>query len=512
MNKKVIVTFILGMLAGVIACGAGIILKGSYTSVARYEAGTAESRIISSELVDSQEEQGSGDQKTEDAPGDGRQQDSSASKTDAASEAVLEEMAVSIEDKQASQLNSEEISELTLEASQNIEEDEDVSLFSGSSVSYEEWDDEAVYNGGDMVVYQNKIYRAKWWTQGEVPGNADVWEDTLEEPDQSITNDNTSDPAVGDKAASKKTNKNKKDFKVVGYYPSWKPSQTGKIRYDVLTHVIYAFAIPTSDSGLRPLENADTAKKIIKKAHKNGVSVLLAVGGWSYNDTPLEQTFESATSTEKKYKKLANAIVSMCTKYGFDGVDMDWEHPRVDGSSGKQYEKFMVYLGKRLHKKNKLLTSAVLSGATADGNIYYDAQAHSNKVLKAVDWIHVMAYDGGDGERHSSYKFAVNSGKYWKNTRKLPAEKVVLGVPFYGRPSWASYEDILKADRDAWKKDVSNYNGMEVWYNGAATIKKKTRYAYNNLGGVMIWELTQDTEVKSKSLTTAIGKVIDQAK
>ena len=29
-------------------------------------------------------------------------------------------------------------------------------------------------------------------------------------------------------------------------------------------------------------------------------------------------------------------------------------------------------------------------------------------VLNAVDFINVMAYDGGDGERHSSYQFAVH--------------------------------------------------------------------------------------------------------
>lgn len=295
-------------------------------------------------------------------------------------------------------------------------------------------------------------------------------------------------------------------MKVVGYFPSWTPGQTGKIRYDVLTHINYAFAIPKSDSTLMPLENGDTAKKIIKKAHQKKVKVLLSVGGWSYQDQPLEPVFVAATSTKKKYQKLAEQILKMCDQYGFDGIDMDWEHPRADTASQKQYEKFMLYLGKKLHKKGKLLTTAVLSGVSADGVVYYDSRAQTDRVLKMVDWINVMAYDGGDGDRHSTYSFAVNCGKYWKKTRKVPENKIVLGLPFYARPSWASYEDILNADSSAWKSDISNYNGTQVWYNGTATIKKKTAYAKKNLGGVMIWHLAQDTTQKDKSLMSAIKK------
>ena len=196
----------------------------------------------------------------------------------------------------------------------------------------------------------------------------------------------------------------------------------------------------------------------------------------------------------------------MCEKYGFDGADMDWEHPRADGTSKKQYEALMLSLSKRLHKKDKLLTATVLSGATADGNVYYDAAAHTDAVLEAVDFINVMAYDGGEGERHSSYQFAKNCGKYWKKTRGLPAEKVVLGVPFYSRPGWVDYKTLAESVPGASKKDHVTYNGMEVWYNGKKTIAKKTKYARENLGGIMIWDLTKDSRKRSKSLLETIRK------
>ncbi|GGD60328.1 lytic polysaccharide monooxygenase [Lacimicrobium alkaliphilum] len=38
------------------------------------------------------------------------------------------------------------------------------------------WDAGTVYVGGDLVSYQGNVYRAKWWTLGQQPDQADVWE------------------------------------------------------------------------------------------------------------------------------------------------------------------------------------------------------------------------------------------------------------------------------------------------------------------------------------------------
>ena len=365
------------------------------------------------------------------------------------------------------------------------------------------WDSATVYTGGDTVSCQGRRYRAKWWTQGEKPGVSDVWEDLGVLDGEPVQPEGVDNAPID---SSEPQNTELTDFKVVGYYPSWKPDKLNSVDFGIVTHVCYAFAIPTAEGGLRDLENPDTARALIRSAHNNGAKVLLSVGGWSYNDAPLENVFMEATADDERLQRFVESILDMCGEYGFDGVDMDWEHPRADGTSARQYEALMLALSERLHAEGKLLTAAVLSGATADGNIYYDA-AHTNAVLNAVDFINVMAYDGGDGERHSQYQFAVDCGAYWKETRGLPAYKVVLGVPFYARPSWADYGTILAAVPDAFGKDHISYNGMDVYYNGVDTIAEKTRYARENLGGVMIWELTQDTADRSKSLLQAIGSV-----
>ena len=37
------------------------------------------------------------------------------------------------------------------------------------------WQAAGIYNGGDQVTHQGNKYEAKWWTQGDEPGVADVW-------------------------------------------------------------------------------------------------------------------------------------------------------------------------------------------------------------------------------------------------------------------------------------------------------------------------------------------------
>ena len=299
---------------------------------------------------------------------------------------------------------------------------------------------------------------------------------------------------------------NQNDCKVVGYYPCWVPDALDKVDFSVLTHVNFAFVIPTEQGTLLPLRNPQIARQLIELAHKHGAKAMIVVGGWDYNDVRLEDTFLKATDTPEKLKNLADEIMALCDAYGFDGVDVDWEYPRLDDASAVQYESLMLDLSQRLHANGKLLTAAVMSGAACDGSILYDAASQSDAVLAACDWINVMAYDGGEGEEHSTYEFAVNCGNYWKNQRNLPASKVVLGVPFYARAENGAYNQILEADAEAYQKDIAFVNGKMAYYNGVPTIMKKAVFAKENLGGIMIWELTQDTMEKEKSLLTAIGR------
>ena len=395
---------------------------------------------------------------------------------------------------------------IIFDANDDIAANEEINTQNTSNSNYDAWNSDSAYNAQEKVTYENKIYEAKWWTKGDIPGLNESSPWTLIGDSNALSNNLKEN--IDEDTTPVDNNLSNSKFKVVGYFPEWKASKEKDIQYNKLTHINYSFAIPNSDGTIKNLENPDLAKKIIKKAHSNGTKVLLAVGGWEYNGSPLENVFISATDTDSKCEKLANSILELVDKYGFDGVDMDWEHPRTDGNSKNQYASLLKYLRKGLDKRDKLLTAAVQAGVTADGNISWDAAGHLDSALDCLDWINIMGYDGGDGDRHSSFDFAIDSANYWMKKRKLPSSKVVLGVPFYGRPSWASYEEILKSDSSAHKKDIASINGKEAHYNGIDTIKKKTKWAMKHTSGIMIWEISQDTTDKDKSLLNAIYETV----
>lgn len=300
----------------------------------------------------------------------------------------------------------------------------------------------------------------------------------------------------------------RKDFKCIVYYHHMTENAMEKLRFDIVTHVNYAFAIPTKEGHLRPLEHPERAREIIEKAHGAGAKVCLSVGGWSYEDIPLEATFREGTDTPEKIRTLVEEILAMTEEFGFDGVDMDWEYPRVEDGSKLQYETLMGLLSDRLKPEGKLLTAAVFAGVDSQNQAHPVSAAQDRPSFDRMDWMNLMTYDC-DGPKHSTYELAENCIKYWVEQRGFEPEKLTLGLPFYCRPQPASYEQLLKEDPEAWSKDAVIRNGEEVYYNGQETLRRKVALAKRyGLGGVMVWEIGEDCEDREKSLLTAMGQAM----
>jgi GH18 family chitinase len=273
-------------------------------------------------------------------------------------------------------------------------------------------------------------------------------------------------------------------FKVIGYLPTWAGS-VSDIQFKKLTHVNYAFLIPTSTGGYQGIENPSKLQSLVSSAHANGVKVLISVGGGGGGDG-----FHSIVANAGYRTNFVNSMLGFVNQYNLDGVDIDWEYPS-DGTEANNFVTMMQQLSNTMHTNGKLCTIAVIG-------LY--GTSILNGVFDAVDYLTIMAYDDNDYE-HSTYNLAVQCMNYWRN-RGVPAAKAILGVPFYGRPTWETYAQLLAKGANPYS---DTYNG--VGYNGITTIKNKTNLAFDQGGGIMMWELSGDV-TGQYSLVSAINEVV----
>ena len=278
-------------------------------------------------------------------------------------------------------------------------------------------------------------------------------------------------------------------FKVVGYVTP--AANIDAIDFSLLTHINYSFLIPRANGTIRPFGAPNHLRAVVVEAKKHDVKVLIAVGGWGW-----DKEFETLAADPAIREKLAKRVAEFCATYQLDGIDIDWEYPNA-GASAANFSALAIAFRSAL-PAGALVTAAVLADATDAEGISTDAVGH-------LDFINLMAYDGPSDD-HSSYAMAERSITSWL-TRGIDAEKLVLGVPFYGRPGNATYRTLLVSDPAAASGDRILFKGVEQNYNGPATIRRKTELALQLAGGIMIWELSQDAR-GSDSLLRVIGETV----
>ena len=363
---------------------------------------------------------------------------------------------------------------------------------------YVTYDNSTIYVKDNVVVYNGSIYRAKWWTQYETPstGGSGVWEligpcggGTSSTPSSVGSSKSSASSVKSSVVSSSSSSVSTGGLKIVGYAPSWSIVES-TIQYSKLTHINYAFVLPNSDGSLGGVENSGTLQTIVTHAHQNGVKVVVSIGGWNDGN---DSNFVSLASTSAGRTKFTNAVISLTDQYNLDGIDIDWEYPDPDTAESTNYSLLMSSLSSAMHTRGKILTAAVVG----DG---YTGNGIKNEVFGYVDFLNLMAYDANNGD-HSPYSYAVESINYWAG-RGLAASKIVLGVPYYAHPSWAAYNTKVSQNSANACRDT---DGSDYW-NGIPTIRKKAQLA-RSYGGIMTWELSQDT-TGATSLVTAMWEAI----
>ena len=263
-----------------------------------------------------------------------------------------------------------------------------------------------------------------------------------------------------------------------------------------MTHLCLSFVNPDEQGNLSFANNADP-RLVINSAQAAGVKVFLSLAGGG-----LEPEWRRAwTKFQQPYyrRDFIQKIVDYALFYNVQGIDVDLEWEDV----GPFYSDFVIELGATLQFYNLKMTAA-LPGIHRYPQI-------TDEALRAFEWINVMAYDlTGPWNpsivgQHAPYSMAVESIEFWLG-KGLPANKLTLGVPFYGF-DFSSKKKVTSASfGDLTKKNTTFANLDQVgktYYNGIPTIKAKTALAMKEAGGVMIWEIGQDC-YNGNSLLSAI--------
>ena len=284
------------------------------------------------------------------------------------------------------------------------------------------------------------------------------------------------------------------EFKVIGYYcGEWFDVPLEKLQAEKLTHIMYGFLIPTEDGTCKPFQEPEELTKLIEKCHGVGTEVYVSVGGYSEkNGPPLVKVFEKIGADEQLREAFVDNIVTVVKQYGFDGVEMDWEYPSYATSA--DYEKTIMLLSEKLKPMGKGLSTALPGTGSTDGQNVWEALAGvTDKTLECFDFISLMCYDLHSDPNHSPVWFSKTTINYWENIRKVPAEKIILGMPLYARPSWQQYRFLVEMDRENAYRDYVKTEPLESTYNGMNTLREKTMIALRTAGGVMLFDVNEDT-------------------
>lgn len=297
--------------------------------------------------------------------------------------------------------------------------------------------------------------------------------------------------------------------RVVGYVPLYRDQDDlfSKMNLSVVTHANLSFVNPTDSSG--SFADYSTGEQWTSfKAHQQklvdqNIKVIASIGGAAANKYIYTHLLKDENRSE-----FVKHLLDFAIDNDLDGIDVDLEGELVNDSA--QYTPFVLELSDSLKAHNLLITAAV---ANWNGGYW------SDETLAAFDFINSMSYDESGSwsprsiKQHSPMWSAERDLKYWTETRGLAKEKVVLGVPFYGYKYMLIKYEIggeevgdRSAEAFTWKDFLAEHperidadfageknTADGIWFcNGRNTMRDKTILS-RDFGGVMIWELSQDT-------------------
>jgi chitinase len=302
------------------------------------------------------------------------------------------------------------------------------------------------------------------------------------------------------------------------------------IDYRLYTHICHAFQTADADGKLRKERNVPSPT-LTTEAHKAGVKVLVSLGGWGW-----DQQFASIVARPEAEDRYVKGVMQLVENADYDGIDLDWEYPDT---------KDEIVGFERLVKRFRTLLDAL--GTNKGRPMFLTMAASANPgtlswlrkelIVENFDWLNVMTYDfTGDWVSyagHHSPLFASSkqpsenrgstelSMRYLVEERKIPADRLAVGIPLYGRgfgvaKPYAStkgaprtrlpgdYKSIARLLKEqGWTREwddetknpwlISPDHKSVIGYDDAESVALKTDWAMKQgFRGIFFWQIDQD--------------------
>ena len=283
----------------------------------------------------------------------------------------------------------------------------------------------------------------------------------------------------------------------------------------LMTHINYAFGHVSKTFDGVNIDNGGRLRKIVElKRVKPSLKVVLSVGGWTSG------RFSEMAADASLRRAFAKDCSRKVKEYGLDGIDIDWEYPTSSAagisSSPADTDNFTLLMRdlRAALGKGKLLTLATVCDAR-----FIDFPA----ILPYIDFVNVMAYDMGRAPRlHSGLYPSERTGRFTSSQAVeahlkagVPASRLVLGMPFYGRggAQYADFSDFKdvgfdKSFRELWDETAKvpyladSVGTVVIGFENPRSLQYKCRYILQRglLGG-MYWEYSCDSPDRQLSRT-----------
>jgi chitinase len=263
------------------------------------------------------------------------------------------------------------------------------------------------------------------------------------------------------------------------------------------------------------------------------LKLVLSLGGGGEKDAK----YSHMISSPETRKTFIHNTIAYLHKYGFDGLDLDWEYPVCWGGNCNKgpksdFENFAHLLKELRDEFDKQNPRLLLSAAVVGGGEIADKSYDMKALGTYLDYINVMTYDAAGSwdhktGHHSGYQMCIDVMNYFHN-KGIAKEKLLMGVPFYGvtftlkdnnqhkigapttgdghfpsnEGNNAFYWEVCDmVKHQGWHKELAHnghdpiayHNNQWVGYDDPNQAFQKSKWVKDNgYGGVIIWEITQD--------------------